>query len=192
MKHAASLLSCLLVVLTGCSTLKPVKDSSVRHVLEPLVADRALTSSVPSIAINRPSIPTYLDRMQLITRADGQLMLSKIDLWAEPLDSAISRVTASNLSRLTGSMAIRPVENFTTLDYTSLLEINITQFEPDTSNQMIFQGTWKLQPVSRVETSPHYFRFVLPLNPLPSAMGDRVTAMNQALEQLARQIVNHQ
>ena len=191
MNHA--LLSiCLLITLTACGTLQPVKDVAVRHVLEPLVADRALTSATPAIAISRPSIPTYLDRMQLITRSDGQLMLSKIDLWAEPLDSAISRVTASNLSRLTGSMAIRPVENFTTLDYTSLLEINITQFEPDASSQMIFQGTWKLQPVSGAETSAHFFRFILPLPPASSSMNDRVSAMNQALEQLARQISGHQ
>lgn len=181
-----------LMTLAACSVLQPVKDVAVRHVLEPLVADRTLTSSTPAIAISRPSIPTYLDRMQLITRSEGQLMLSKLDLWAEPLDSAISRVTASNLSRLTGSMAIRPVENFTTLDYATLLEINITQFEPDASNQMILQGTWKLQPVSGAETSAHYFRFVLPLTPLPSAMNDRVNAMNRALEQLARQISGRQ
>jgi uncharacterized protein len=184
------LLISLLPVLCGCSALQPVKDSATHRVLDPLVPDRALTTSVPAIAINRPSIPSYLDRMQLITRSEGQLMMSKLDLWAEPLDAAISRVTASNLSRLTGSMAIRPVENFTTLDYTFLLELQISRFDPDTASQMIFQGTWKLQPVSGGEASAHFFRIAVPIPSSPSSMAGRVVAMNEALERLAREIAN--
>lgn len=179
----------VLILLTACSTFKPVKDISIRHVLDPLVPDRSLAAATPSIAINRPSIPTYLDRMQLITRSKGQLMISQLDLWAEPLDAAIARVTASNLSRLTNSTNIKPIENFTTLDYTTLLEMQIAQFEPDDTNQMILQGTWKRQPVTGKETNNHFFRIMVPIPPSPTPMSARVTAMNQALEQLARQIV---
>ena len=180
----------LLFVLASCGTFTPVKDTSVRHVLEPLVPDRALASATPAIAINRPSIPSYLDQMQLVTRTKGKLMMSQLDLWAEPLDAAIARVTASNLSRLTNSTNIQPVENFATLDYTSLLEMNIAQFEPDDANQMILQGTWKRQPVTGKETSNHFFRIVVPIPTTSAPMSDRVTAMNQALEQLARQILS--
>ncbi len=189
MKHCFIL---VLLLLTACSTFKPVKDSSIRHVLEPLVPDRTLASATPAIAINRPSIPNYLDRMQLITRTKGQLMMSKLDLWAEPLDVAIARVTASNLSRLTSSTNIQPVENFASLDYTTLLEMNIAQFEPDDANQMILQGTWKQQPVTGKETSGHFFRIIVPIPISPAPMSARVTAMNQALEQLARQIISQQ
>ncbi|MEQ1751547.1 MAG: PqiC family protein [Prosthecobacter sp.] len=177
-----------LMALTACSTFKPVRDSASRHLLEPLVPDRALTATTPAIAINRPSIPNYLDRMQLITRKDGQLMMSPIHLWAESLDVGISRVMASNLSRLTGSMSIQSVESFTTLDYAHLLELKITQFEPDAADQMILQGTWKLQPVTGKETSPHFFRLSVPIPITELPMTARVTAMNQALEQLSRQI----
>lgn len=179
-----------LMALTACSTFKPVKDSANRHLLEPLIPDRVLTAAVPAIAISRPSIPSYLDRMQLITRKDGQLMMSQLDLWAESLDSGISRVLASNLSRLTGSMNIQPVDSFTTLDYSQLLEMQITQFEPDVANQMVLQGTWKLQPVTGKETRSHFFRFSVPLPPAEQSLTGRVTAMNQALELLSRQIVN--
>lgn len=179
-----------LMALTACSTFKPVKDSAIHHLLEPLVADRLLTAATPAIAINRPSIPSYLDRLQLVTRQDGQLMMSRLHLWAESLDVGISRVMASNLSRLTGSKNIQPVENFTTLDYTQLLELRITQFEPDTANQMILKGTWKLQPVTGRETSSHFFRFVVSIPIAEPPMSGRVTAMNQALEVLSRQIAN--
>jgi uncharacterized protein len=187
MKHYALT---LLLLLTACSTFKPVKDSAIRHLLEPLVPDRVLTALTPAIAINRPSIPSYLDRMQLVTRKDGRLMMSQLDLWAESLDVGISRVMASNLSCLTGSMNIQPVESFTTLDYTQLLELRITQFEPDTPNQMILQGTWKLQPVTGKETSSHFFRFIVPIAITELPMTARVAAMNQALEELSRKIAS--
>ena len=180
--------SLLLLTLTACSVLQPVKDTAIQHLLEPLVPDRTLTAARPAIAVGRPSLPGYLDSNQLVTRANGQLMVSKHDLWGEPLDSGISRVIASNLSRLTGSMNIQPVESFTTLDYTTLLELKIAQFEPDAANQMVLQGTWKLQPVTGHEASTHYFRLLIPVPPDPTSLRARVTAMNQALEQLSRQI----
>ncbi len=189
MKHYFSL---VMLLLTACSTFKPVKDASIRHVLDPLVPDRTLSSATPSMAINRPSIPSYLDRMQLVTRTEGKLVMSNLDLWAEPLDAAIARVMASNLSRLTKSTNIQPVANFASLDYTTLLEMNIAQFEPDDANQLILQGTWKRQPVNGKETSSHFFRISVPLPISPAPMAARVTAMNQALEQLARQIATQQ
>lgn len=185
-------LSLALLLLTACSTFKPVKDTAIHHVLDPLVSDRKLASATPAMAINRPSIPSYLDRMQLITRTKGQLMMSDLDLWAEPLDAAIARVMASNLSRLTGSTNIQPVEHFATLDYTTLLEMNIAQFDPDDANQMILQGTWKRQPVTDKETSGHFFRITVPIPNSSAPMSARVTAMNQALEQLAQQIIKQQ
>ncbi len=184
--------SLLLLTLTACSVLQPVKDTATQHLLEPLVPDRSLTAARPAIAVGRPSLPGYLDSNQLVTRANGQLMISKHDLWGEPLDTGISRVIASNLSRLTGSMNIQPVESFTSLDYTTLLELKIAQFEPDTANQMVLQGTWKLQPVTGGEAHTHYFRLLIPVPPDPTSLRARVTAMNQALEQLSRQIARTQ
>jgi uncharacterized protein len=179
----------VLVLLNGCSTLVPVKDTAIHHLLEPLVPDRALTVITPAIAIKHPSLPSYLDRQQLVTRRKGELVMSKIDLWGEPLDAGIARVLASNLSRLTGSMNIQSVQSSSTLDYTELLELRIAQFESDSTSTLVFQGTWRLQAVSGKESSPHFFRIAMPMKALPVTMADRVTAMNQALERLARDIL---
>jgi uncharacterized protein len=177
-----------MLMLTGCGVLTPVKDSAVHHLLEPLVPDCGLTKASPAIAINRPSIPGYLDRQQLVTHTGGQLMIRSLDLWGEPLDVGISRVTASNLSRLTGSQNIQPVENFVTLDYTTLLELRISRFEPDAPSQMILEGTWKLQPVKGGEARSHFYRITVAIAADSPAMTARVAAMNQCLEQLAREI----
>jgi uncharacterized lipoprotein YmbA len=182
------LLPAMMLILTGCNLLQPVKDLSVNHILDPLVADRTLTAATPAIAVNRPSLPSYLDRQQLVTRAGGELVLSDRHLWAEPLDAAIARVTASNLSRLTGSLNIQTVAAFSAPDYTNLLEIQVAQFEPDAANHLILQGTWKLQPVIGRETRTRFFHIEVPVPVTPDVMTGRVSAMNRALELLARQI----
>lgn len=182
------LLPALLLIFSSCSMVTPVKDTAVHYLLQPLVADITLSGSQPSIAISRPTLPGYLDRQQLVTVFGSQLTISGLDLWAEPLDVAIARVTASNLSRLTASSNIQPIENFVTLDYKTLLEIRINRFEPESSDRLILSGTWKLQPVSGGEVTIHSFRIIAPISPGPAAAA-RVTAMNQCLESLARQII---
>ena len=88
-------------ILVSCGMLEPVKDTTINHLLEPTIPDRSITGSSPVIAIARPALPSYLDREQLVSRsANGQLQMNNYHLWAEPLDAAISRVTAINLGRL--------------------------------------------------------------------------------------------
>lgn len=181
-------LALLTLLLSSCSLFSPVKDGAVHHLLEPLAPERTLVASVPAIAVSRASLPSYLDDEQLVTRRDDVLVVSNHDLWAEPLDVGISRVMASNLSRLTGSMNIQPVERFATLDYSKLLELRISQFEPDATNAMVLQGTWKLQPVTGKEADSRFFRISVPIKAGSTSMTDRVEAMNQALLKLSREV----
>lgn len=180
------------LLLAACGVLKPVKDSTVSHLLDPAVAERAVSGNSPSIAIARPSLPGYLDRQQLVSRsADGRIVMNSNHLWAEPLDAGISRVTAMNLARLTNSLSIQPVETFVTMDYERLLEIRISRFEPDASGDLIFECTWKLQPVSGRVTNPRSYRTQIPIGGDLTAISPqdaRIKAMNEALARLAREI----
>lgn len=177
-----------MLACAGCSQLMPVKDKAVHYLLAPLAPDRPLIAASPAIAVNRASLPSYLDAESLVVRRDGVLVTSDIDLWAEPLDDGITRVIAANLSRLTGSMNIQPVQRFTTLDYTHLLELRVSQFESDTSGKIVLRGTWRLQPVTGDEVAEHAFRINVPMPPDSSDAKSRVKAMNEALLRLAREI----
>ena len=183
----------LSLLATACGALKPVKDTSVFHLLDPAVPERLITGSTPAIALVRPSLPSYLDRQQLVSRSgDGQLKMNSYHLWSEPLDSAISRVTATNLARLAHSLNIQPVEAFVTQDYQSLLEIRVARFEPDATNTLVFECTWKLQPVSGRLANIRSFRTQVPIAPSTDSknIATRITAMNEALARLAREIAN--
>ncbi len=182
----------LFLVLPACSVLKPVEDRSVNYLLDPAVPDRKLTSSSPAVAVARPSLPSYLDRLQLVSRsATGDLQMNPYQVWAEPLDAAISRVTAANLGRLTQSLNIQPVENFITMDYQWLLELRVSQFETDAEGDVLLACTWKLQPVAGRLASTQSFRTrvtpVVPATPTGPQSG-RIKAMNDALAQLAQSI----
>jgi uncharacterized lipoprotein YmbA len=181
------------LALSACSVLKPVKDTSVNHLLDPSVPERKITGNSPSVAISRPSLPSYLDRQQLVSRSkNGELEMNSYHLWAEPLDSAISRVTSINLARLNNSLNIQPVENFVTLDYQSLLEIRVAKFEPDPSGSLVLECTWKLQPVAGAIASPRAFHTAVPINKpqseKDSSQSARIAASNEALARLAREI----
>ncbi len=182
----------LTVLLASCSVLKPVEDTSINHLLDPAVPERSLTGSSPAIAVSRPSLPSYLDRQQLVSRTGtGELQMNSYHLWAEPLDASISRVTAANLARLTNSLNIQPVENFVTLDYQSLLEIRVSRFEPDAKGEIVLDCTWKLQPVvGRVAPTRAFSTRVTPAGPSVTTgpQTDRINAMNEALARLARDI----
>ena len=177
-------------LLAACG-LAPVKDTSVHHLLEPVIPERQITGASPAIAISRPALPSYLDRQQLVSRSGGgQLAMNSHHLWAEPLDAAISRVTATNLGRLVNSLNIQPVESFVTLDYQSLLEIRISRFEPDSPGNIVLECTWKLQPVSGRVADTRPFLTHVPISTADTAkdLSGTTAAMNEALARLAREI----
>jgi uncharacterized lipoprotein YmbA len=189
MKLRLFLLLCLPLGLLSCSTLKPVKDPASRHLLDPAVPYRAGLAGRPSLAIARPSLPAYLDRQQIVTRdGTGAVRIQDNHLWSEPLDSGITRVTAANLSRLTGSTAILPVGDFISLDYTVLLEMRVAQFDPDASGSMVLECTWRVQPVRGSDVNFRSFRTEVPVATTVPPMSGRITAMNEALGRLARVI----
>jgi hypothetical protein len=183
---------CLILLLSACGALEPVKDASVNHVLDATIAGRPVAGAGPAIAIARPSLPGYLDRQQLVSRgADGRIVMNAYQLWAEPLDTGISRVMALNLGRLADSLNIQPVEAFVTLEYDRLLEIRFARFEPDAAGELVLECTWKLQPVDGRVVSPRPFRTVIRIAGPEDPMGpqaSRIAAMNEALARLAREI----
>jgi len=180
--------------LSSCSVLKPVEDRSENHVLTAAVPHRSVTGNSPAIAVARPAVPGYIDRQQFVTRSrDGKIVMNPNQVWAEPLDEGIARVTAENLGRIRNSMNIQPVQSFITIDYSHLLELRIARFDADAATgTVVLECTWKLQPVSGQIAPTRPFRTEVriedPQFSATSPQQPRIAAMNQALAQLAAAI----
>lgn len=102
--------------------------------------------------------------------------------------TGIARVVSTNLRRLTGSRAILPIDDFIALDYSHLVELRITQFDPDATGNLILRCSWKAQPVKGGDVKSQSFSTAIPISVTTPSMTSRITAMNEALEQLARVI----
>jgi uncharacterized lipoprotein YmbA len=77
------------------------------------------------------------------------------------------------------------------MEYESVLEIRIARFEPDPAGRLLLECTWKLQPVSGAVANPRPFRTVVDTDGTfgPTGPQDaRISAMNEALARLAREI----
>ncbi len=183
----------LFVGLTACGITKPVVDDPVRHLLEARYDRGIPTNSKPAVAIARPFLPPYLERVELVTRTgDGRLEIHEMNLWAEPLDAAIARVVADNLRRITNSTSVQPSTNFIARDYRTLVEIRIERFDPDPDGMLVLECTWKAQPVGGGDVSPQAFLVKVPIiplrDPLAKPLGDRIVAMNHAMILLSQTI----
>jgi uncharacterized lipoprotein YmbA len=176
------------LLLSACTVFEPIDAKPIRHLLEATVPARTPSKAAPAIAIARPSLPPYLERSEMVTRTgDGRLEIHEKDLWSEPLDSAITRVLAENLRRLTGSTNVQPASSFITRDYTHLVELRIERFDPQPDGTLLLECTWKLQPMSGGDAAPASYRTTVPL-PASADRSARITAMNEALARLSRVI----
>ena len=91
-------------VTTGAEPLSPLPDSSSATFDEPLTeiisagmaapapADKAPAGSCPSLGLGPVDLPAYLDRTQIVTRGEGNLMLmAEFDQWIEPVQANFTR-----------------------------------------------------------------------------------------------------
>ena len=185
------------VLLGSCSILQPVEDDPVRHLLEAQVSSRSSNANSPAVAVARPTLPPYLERVELVTRTShGTVEVHENDLWSEPLDSGVGRVIADNLRRLTGSANIQPSTNFISRDYTKLVEIRIERFDPLPNGDLVLECTWKVQTIGGGDGDSQSFRTTIPIreneqdpSEIYTGKRGRIVAMNDALAQLSRRIV---
>jgi uncharacterized lipoprotein YmbA len=72
------------------------------YVLTPAIAPRPSSprrANAPTLALGLVTIPRYLDRESIATRAnDHRIVYSKQDRWAEPLDEAFTRILREDLA----------------------------------------------------------------------------------------------
>ena len=82
-------------LVAGClPTPAPVRYEYV--VLAPSER-KAPDPTVATVGLTRVTVPSYLDREELATRAGNRLEFSARERWAEPLADSVPRVLADNL-----------------------------------------------------------------------------------------------
>jgi uncharacterized protein len=161
------------------------------YVLNTLSASETVPAPVaaqsPVIGVGPITLPKYLDRPQIVTRAgSNQLALGEFDRWAEPLQDNVLRVLAENLARLvpTDHILLHPWTRSATVDYQVSMEV--LQFDGWLGGESTLLARWSI--LDRAERE--LFNRMVHLH-APTGGRDyeaMVVAMNQMLEALSRDI----
>jgi uncharacterized lipoprotein YmbA len=189
MRSLAFVLAGLALALSGCGETKP----SNFYLLSVLPAPEAPIGSTPSgqlaLGVGPVSLPSYLDRPQLVTRASpNRLAFAEFDRWAESLKEMFPRTLAENLSALLGTdlVFVVPLRRSPKLDYQ--VAVDVLRFDMGTDGQAVLSARWTIfgedgKEVLRLRKS------VLTEQVVPGGdLEGMVVAMSRAVEALSREI----
>ena len=143
---AASLLA------SSCGILSPRPDPTRWFVLATIEElDPGRTGAERgghSLGIGPLSFPEYVLRRELVSRQDvTRIVPLRDELWAEPLDEAVARVLASDLTLLSGARAV-PHPWFATEAPKTRVRIAFERFELEERARAVLVATWILEDES--------------------------------------------
>jgi uncharacterized lipoprotein YmbA len=178
----------LLGMMSGCASSSPTR----LYVLPALTSTDTApgTSTVKrnlTIGVGPVILPPYLDRPQIATRASrAQLEIAKFDLWASPLQDAVARTLADNLSVLvpTDRVFLAPWPRTAAVDYQVLVEV--ARFDGTLGGEVVLAARWSLADANGTELLMQPFRMTAPTEGADyEAM---VMAMSRTLDRLSQEI----
>ena len=175
-----------LLGLSGCSSSPPTRF----YVVPPLSGADAAPAAAQrdiTIGVGPVTLPPYLDRSQIVTRASrARLLLGEFDQWAASLQDAVPRVLAENLSLLipTDRVVLHPWARTTEPDYQ--VTVDVTQFDRGAGSEVVLAVRWSIVGANGKTLVMRKSRFT-------AAAGGQeyeatVTAMGQTLDALSRDI----
>ena len=152
----------------------------------PILSD---VSDQLAVGVGPISLPAYLDRPQLVTRASpNRLNLAEFDRWAEPLRDMFSRTLAEDISSLAGTdlVYVLPRRDTPALDYQ--VPVEVFRFDRDAEGQVKLLARWSI--FADEPSAPLLIRRLLIVEPTPPEAGaeEVIVALSRAVESLAREI----
>ena len=178
------------MILLGCGSSNPTHF----YVLTPSPSSEALglaslAARGPSIGLGPVSLPAYLDRPQIVSRASRtKLHMGDFDQWAAPLKDSVASVLAENVSMFvpTDHIAVYPWPRSTPIDYQ--IEVDITRFDATMGGgEVLLLARWRIVGKDGKELVNKKSR--LKQQVASSDYDATVTAMSRALEELSREMV---
>jgi uncharacterized lipoprotein YmbA len=147
MRRRRGLLTCgalaACLASASCADSQPTRFYTLAALTEaPGEAVAALPPGRP-VGVGPVTLPPYLDRAQLVTRAgSNRVVLADFDSWAEPLQGLFARVLAENLAVLleTDDVLLLPQRRETPLAYQ--VEVDVTRFDVDTDGNAGLDARW--------------------------------------------------
>ena len=183
----ATLITIGLALAAGCTGSAPVHFYMLAQ--SPPAAAMAPAAAVgrgPTIGIGPVTLPRYLERINVVTRGDAEMEVSEYDRWAEPLNSSVPRLLASDLSTMldTERIVMFPWSVETTID--RQVVVDVLRFEGTMGGDVVLDARWRVLGPARQELVLQHsvVREAAGANGYPAV----VAAMRRAVGVLSREI----
>lgn len=101
------------------------------------------------IGVGPIAVSPYLERNQIVKRTSAtRLDVNDINHWAEPIETNISRIIATNLGRLMPDTQpiVRP---WADADVEHHVLVNVTRFDADPAGNVLLEADWGIRLESR-------------------------------------------
>jgi len=158
-----------------------------RAMARPTAQLTAVSSAQPTLGISDVTVPGYLDRESIVTRTDEyQLIYSKQDRWAEPLDQAFERSLREDLATALAPAGITVPPHATSPTYD--LHVDVLRFERHGAYRVELWAHWILRADGKSVASGDP-RIELAVSGAGS--GAVAAALSQAIARLAVEIADH-
>jgi len=169
----------MLLALAGCGS----PDNKYFTLSTEGPATQASQASTRTVAVDEVTIPSYLDRPQIVIRPDANRAdLREYERWVEPLDGMLRRVLAADLAARLGAGHVldRPAKD------TTLIAVTIEDFGQN-GDRVVLRGQWTVRTAGKdTPPVPHSFSHEEPLGKAETP--DMVAAMSRLVGALAGEI----
>lgn len=147
------------------------------------------TAKGPIIGVGPVSVPAYLDRPQIVTRASpNKLMVGEFDRWAEPIESLLSRVLSENLSVLLNSDTVFTLPRRRLSEVDIQVELEVFRFDAGSDGTVHLIGRWAVYTKGGKKLAAAKKTTILEPARQSLDYESVAVAMSQALERLSQEI----
>ncbi len=177
------------LLLAGCGTSPPAKFYTLTPVAAQGPPEKVVeTDKYAPIGIGPVEIPEYLDRPEIVTRAEqNQLILSEFNLWGGALKTDINRVLLENISALLAGDGIPIITWKAAVTDIHKVPVLISRFDGSLNDSIILKARWTV--LDKEGKTFELFResnITIPVK--GSSYSSVVTAMSEALGELSKEI----
>jgi hypothetical protein len=169
----------LVLLLAGCSS----PDNKYFTLSTEAPAAPASSAADRTISVDEVTIPSYLDRPQIVIRQDAnRANVHEYERWLEPLDNMLRRVLSADLAARLGAAHVldKPAKD------TALIAVTIDEFGQE-NDRVVLRGQWTMKTAGKDGPGvSHNFSREEPLGKAETP--DMVAAMSRLVGGLADEI----
>ena len=133
------------LALAACAGPAPREDFYTLAAVAPPGAGPG--ASATSIYVGPVTVPEAVDRLPMVLRVSpNQVEIRDFHRWAEPLEAAIPRVLAENLSRLLGTPHVLSARQGTGRDVDYRVAVEVQRFESSLQEGATLDALWTVTP----------------------------------------------